>query len=167
MPLVSTGAAIAASSASSKWLTTAAIATIAAAGVTTAGTIQSGRAQAKMAEYNAQVAEREAAIAATGAEFEEAQFRRESKRLTATQRVRFAKSGVKPSGSPLLVMEDTAVETERNALAIRYGGSLEAARATSRASLERFGGRQAKKVSYYRAGGSLLTGASRAAGYYA
>lgn len=130
--------------------------------ITAAGAIQSGRAQAKMAEYNAQVAEREGQIATTGAEFEEAQFRREGERLKATQRVRFAKAGVKPAGSPLLVMEETAAEIERNALAIRYGGSLEAARATSRAQLERFGGRQAKRAAKIKATGSLLTGTGKA-----
>lgn len=135
------------------------------AGVSAIGTIQAGRAQAQMAEYNAQVAERDAEIATTSAAYEEAQFRHEGEELKSVQRARYAKSGVTMTGTPLLVLEDTAAQIERDALAIRYGGSLEAARATSAASMARFTGKQARTASYYRAGGSLLTGASQVAGY--
>lgn len=145
--------------------TIALIVALAGTGVAVAGTIQSGRAQAKMAEYNAQVAKREAQVAEQNAAYEEAMHRKEGARLMATQRARYAKSGVTSSGSPLLVMEDTAAEIERDALAIRYGGNVAAANARSSATLSRLTGSQAKTASYYSAGSSLLTGISKAAQY--
>lgn len=145
------------------WFAAAApyIVTAVGTAATVGGQIQSGRAQQKIADMNAEQAEREAEIAKRNAERDEAQFRREGERLKAIQRARYAKSGVQmTSESPLLVMEETAAEIERDALAIRYGGDIAAARANSQARLDRFTGKQARTSSYYAAGGSLLTGAS-------
>lgn len=128
-----------------------------------AGQIQAGRAQAQMAEYNAQVSEQEAAAAKASAAYEEARIRKEGEQLKAKQRARYSKSGIQlNSESSLLVMEDTAADIERDALAIRYGGDVAGARARSQARLDRFQAQQYKTASSYNAVGSLLTGASRA-----
>jgi hypothetical protein len=57
-------------------------------------------------------------------------------------------------------MEDTATQAELDALAIRYGGEVGAARARSAAGLERMYGREKKTAGWIGAGTSLLTGMS-------
>lgn len=132
--------------------TPAAIATMSGVGLGLgiAGQYQAGRAaeaqaesEAAMREYNAQLAEREAAEAQEAAAYEEKKFRKGGERLKARQRALYAKAGVTPEGSPLEVMEQTAVELETDALMIRRGGQLGYQRYTAEAGLQRVAGRSA------------------------
>jgi len=125
------------------------------------GAIQQGKAQQSMANYNAAVAERAAESAKVAAAFEESAQRSQAEKLRSTQRALFARSGVTPEGSPLLVEADTAAQAEQDALAIRFSGSAAEARAKSQAAMSRFEGRVAKQASMFKAGTSLLSGASR------
>ena len=52
--------------------------------------------------------------------------RRQSSALMARQRVATASQGTSTEGSPLLIMEDTAREAEKEALFIREGGEAQA-----------------------------------------
>jgi len=63
-----------------------------------------------------------------------------------------------------LVMEDTAAQGELDALAIRYGGDVNAARNRSAANLSRMQGSTAMTASYFQAGSTLLSGAASAKG---
>ena len=101
------------------------------------------KSQAAFNEYNAQLAEREAAETQEAAAYEEEKFRKGGERLKARQRALYAKAGVTPEGSPLEVMEQTAVELETDALLIRRGGTLGYQRLTAEAGLERMAGRSA------------------------
>ena len=101
------------------------------------------KSQAALDEYNAQLAEREAVEARDVAAFEERRFRKGGERLKARQRAAFAKAGVTFEGSPLEVMEQTAIELETDALMIRRSGQLGAGRLTAEAGLQRFAGRSA------------------------
>jgi len=56
----------------------------------------------------------------------------------------------------LLQQEETAAQSELEALTIRYGGDLQAAQERNRAALARFEGRSALTNSAFRAGSSLL-----------
>ena len=119
-------------------------------GLQIAGQVQAGReakalskSQAALNERNAQLAEREAVQAQEAAAFEERKFRKGGERLKARQRVAFAKAGVTFEGSPLEVMERTAIELETDALMIRRGGRLGAQRLTAEAGLQRFAGKSA------------------------
>jgi hypothetical protein len=137
-----------------------AIAALASAGVSAVGAlVQGGQAKA-MADYNAKVAENDARAAELQAGYEEERFRDRAGKLRSAQRAAVAKSGIDLEGSPLAVMEETALEAEMDALSIRQQGSVEAARARSRAALDRMEGKAAKTASYFRAASSLLNGAS-------
>jgi len=125
-----------------------------------AGAISQGQATANMARYNAQVAENEAVAARQQAAYEEERQRERAARLKSSTRAAIAKSGLDLEGSPLAVMEDTAVGAELDALAIRYSGSVAEARARSQAAMDRMQGQAAKTASYFSAGASLLNGAS-------
>ncbi len=108
---------------------------------------QAAEAQAKSQrewhEYNALLSEREAAEARDVAAKEETRFRKGGERLKATQRARFAKTGVTTEGSPEAFLEEQAIEIEEDALMIRRGGQLAGQRLTAEAGLQRMAGRSA------------------------
>ena len=124
------------------------------------GTYESGRSQAKMAEYNAAVTARNAEQERLQAEYEEKRHREQMEKRKATQRSLYYKAGVTTEGSPLLVMEETAAKAEQDALAIRYGGEVSASRWETQAAIDRMRGREYKRAGALGAGTSLLTGAS-------
>ena len=112
------------------------------------GSIQSGNAQARAAEYNAQAAQNQAAA-------QEAQQRRQAARVMASGRANAAASGIEMDGSPLEVMADSAANAELDALTIRYGGQV-------RADQERMRGSMARQAGYMGAASSLLMGMGQA-----
>lgn len=138
----------------------AAIAALASAGISAVGAVAQGNSAKAMADYNAQVSENDAAAARAAANYEEGRLRERSARLLSAQRAAIAASGIDLEGSPLAVMEETALEAEMDALAIRQQGSVAAARSMSQAALSRMEGKAAKTASYFQAGASLLNGAS-------
>lgn len=121
-----------------------------ALGMQLAGQYQAGRAteaeaesQAAWNEYNARLAEREAAEAQEAAAYEEKKFRKGGERLKARQRALYAKAGVTPEGTPEELAVFTARELEMDALMIRRGGQLGYQRYTAEAALERMAGKSA------------------------
>lgn len=119
-------------------------------GVAVAGQYQAGQAakaqaksQAEWHEYNAKLAEREAAEARDVAAAEESKFRKGGERLKATQRARYAQLGVTPEGSPEAFAKEQAIEIEKDALTIRRGGQIASQRLTAEAQLQRFAGKSA------------------------
>lgn len=124
------------------------------------GSMQQGQSQASAANYNAAVAERDAQAAIDKAAYDEEIHREEVKSLLSKQRAAIGASGVDFKGSPLLVLLDTVEKGELDALAIRYGGQIEAERHMSSAAISRAQGSQAKTSSLLGAGTSLLSGIS-------
>lgn len=111
-----------------------------------------GQAQSNAAKANAKAAERKA-------EYDEQIHRERVKQLLSKQRAMIGKSGLEMSGSPLLLMEDTAKQGELDALAIRYGGKINASRYKAPAQA-------ARTQQVLGVGSSLLTGATQAASFY-
>lgn len=111
------------------------------------GALQAGRAEASAANYNAEMARREA-------ESKEALQRQQSSRQIAGIRAGISKSGVTFEGTPLMVLAESAANAEIDALNTRYSGQMES-------NLYRMRGQAAKTASYYRAGTTLLSSASR------
>lgn len=127
------------------------------------GAAASGMQAAAAADYNAQVAERDAQMATQAAAFEEDLHRERLRKTLSAQRVATGASGGAMEGSPLIVMQQTAEDAEIDALAIRYGGSVEAARAQSRAAASRMEARAARTGAVIGAGASLLSGGAKIA----
>jgi hypothetical protein len=130
------------------------------AAIAVAGAVYSGEQSRKAASQNADIQEQAAANAEAKAKYDEERHRKSVDKLLSAQRALYGKSGLDMSGSPLLVMEDTAAQGELDALAIRYGGSVTAGQQRSAANLSRMEGSSAQTSSYFKAGSSLLTGAS-------
>jgi hypothetical protein len=153
------------------------LAIAAAAGIQAFGQIQEGRAaeaeakaQQDILEFNAKLKEREAKAAIDRARVEAGIFEREGEALQARQQVSFAKGGVLGTGTPALVLEETAQELEADRLQILREGFLAESFAKTEATGLRFQGRAArargtniKRASRFKAAGSILSGIGKAA----
>jgi len=135
---------------------------VVSAGVSAYSQYSAGENAAEEADYNAKVAEQNALAEKDKASYDENIHRDNVRKLLSTQRALYGKSGVDMTGSPLLVMEDTAAKSEIDALAIRHGGDIAAAQQRSAATLSKMRGKNAQTAGYIGAGSSLLSGASSA-----
>lgn len=140
-------------------------------GIKTVGAIQQARAENKAAEYNAKLAEQNAAMqeaqaqdAVVRGQEEERRHRNNVANMVSDQRAAFAASGVAvDSGAPLDVIAQTAYMGEEDALTIRanaareaWGNKVQASNYLSQAKLLR----KSKTNPYLGAAGGLLTGRS-------
>lgn len=124
------------------------------------GTYQAGQAQQKAYDYNAALYEQAAVAEKKKATYEEEIARSRLKKLIGTQKALYAKAGVDiSSGSPLLVMAETAGQGEKDIRMIRYGGDVKAVEQRNRATLARFYGSSASKLATISAAGQALSGA--------
>jgi hypothetical protein len=100
---------------------------------------QAAAKQAKLtAEYNAKVAENERILLQRSARDEQERLRQGSDKLISAQRVAAAKSGVVTgTGSNLLALRDTYMNTEMDAIAIRYASSIQEQAKTAQAAMIR------------------------------
>lgn len=126
----------------------------------TFGQLQAAEEAENVGRYNAAVARNQAIGARKQSEFEAKKQRDMTRKLLATQRARYAGSGVTSSGSPLTVMADTAMEGELDARAIEYGGELEAMGYESQAAMAKWEGKRQANALMTKAFTSLLSGAS-------
>jgi len=138
------------------------IALIVGAAVAAAGTAYSiyasGQAQEAAAEYGADVAENQAQASRNAAAVDEDIAREKSRRIQAAARAAYGASGVtQDEGSPLLVMMDTAAQSELEVQRIRYGGELATGGYISEATRQRHYGQQAAQAGAIGAGISLLS----------
>ena len=134
-------------------MTAMAVISLIGTGLSALGQHQAGRAEQGAYEYNAQITERKTTQ-------EEYNSRTRLRKLMASQRALYAKAGVDiTSGSPLMVLADTAAEGEKEALSIRYGGQETAAQ-------QRYYGKQAKKAGTMKATSTFLTGLGQAGTQY-
>ncbi len=134
-----------------------------AGGVSAVGALSEGEAGKDQADFQAadqiQRAIRERQIAKE----DEIDFRRQQSRVFAASRAAGGGSGVDLStGSPILVAGDFAAETELQALRIRSGGKTKASRLFDQSRLTKAAGKSARTRGFFKAGSSLLTGASKA-----
>ena len=137
----------------------AAIAAVAGAAISAYGQIQQGKQAKEASEYNARIAERDAAAARAKAEFDADTSARKFQSLLGKQRALYAKAGVDiAEGSPLLMMTLQAEEAERDRQAIIYSGKTAEQSDLDRAGLSRMTGSNAQKAGYIGAGSTFLTG---------
>ena len=111
------------------------------------GSYSAGQQKKAAYEYNAQVAQADAVAIRQKAAREEEVSRLRVNRLRGTQRALFAAAGVDiGTGTPLGVMVDTAMEGEREAQYIRYGGEVEATRKLNEARMQEMYGKAAGRA---------------------
>jgi hypothetical protein len=148
------------------------IALIAGAATSTVSAIQQGRAaeaqgraEQDILNFNAAQKIKEAEEVREAAKKEADIFARRAKEFRGRQRVAIARGGVLATGTPALLLEETAQELEANRRAILEQGFLRGEFAESEAFAQRFAGISAKargrnirRGSRLTAAGTLLTG---------
>lgn len=138
------------------------------AGLSAYGQYRQGEAQQEAYNANAKVAEENAKAAKESSAWEEQQSRLRLTRLMGTQRTLYAKAGVDlSSGSPLMVLADTAAKGAEEVQAIRYGGDVAATQQLNQARLDRMYGKNAYNAGMIGAGSTFLTGLGQAGTQYA
>lgn len=126
------------------------------------GAMQQANAQARAAEYNAKVAERNRLAILDQTDHEAADAGLENRRRMSAIRSQYGASGIELAGSPLDVLTDTAIEQEYDVKKIRYSGQLEAIGKTDEANLYRMEAKSARAAGGISAVGAFLGGVSQA-----
>lgn len=147
--------------------TIAVVAMVAATAASAYASYESGRQQKKAADYNASLANEQAANAREAARIKEETYRKQTTRHLASMRAAYGARGVSMEGTPLLALMDSAKEAELDALRIRRGGEMDSNAFEGEAGLYRMMGKQAYSAGLMGAGTSLLGGASSVSRYYA
>jgi len=140
--------------------------------------LESGKAQQRANEFNAQVQERNAKVSEQQAnliqkksELDIQRFQQDFNRLQAATMQAFRYNGfVATGGTPLKVAMENARQADEEIAMRRYNAAIgeqqaleSATESRMQADLNRLYGRQARTASYYQAGSTLLSGASRGA----
>ncbi len=130
------------------------VASVAGTTLSAVSAYRSGQAQKEAYKYSSEIARRKG-------QQEEQIHRDKLRKLMSSQRALYAKAGVDlSSGSPLLLLTETAEEGERDAIRIRHGAKEES-------NLGKYYGRQARRAGATTSGSTLLTGlGSTAMNYY-
>jgi len=124
--------------------------------VSAVSAVSQGIQQGRMNRYQAAVDEQRAQRERERAELDASEFERRQSDLMAKRRAELGGSGVEPgTGSPLLVSQDFAAETEFQKLMIMAGGEDRATRLEQEAGLYRKSAKNARTAGFVR-GGSLL-----------
>jgi len=129
---------------------------VAGAGLSAFGSIQQGYAAQEQAEYNAAVAENNAAAARSAAALDEENVRKRNARILGTIRARGAMGSGELGGSALDVLGDSVSEAELEALVARYTGEVQARRFESEAAFTRKRGKDDIFAGYTGAAAALL-----------
>jgi hypothetical protein len=119
---------------------------------------QQGKESKKLYEQRAAAALKDAEAVKKSYGEQARQKRKEGKRYKARQRAMFAKEGIKPAGTALDIMKETAMEFEREAGLVAEYGSTEASRLTTEAGFERQMGQSAYRSGIWGAGATAMSG---------
>jgi hypothetical protein len=125
-----------------------------------------GKSSQNMANYNAQLAEREAKMTEQKTAYQQKLQAEEADRRMSTLRAGLGASGaVTTEGAPLMIQSKQASEFEMENLMTGFQGAQEAQGLRSEANLQRMQGKQARRAgknamigSFIGAGSSLMTG---------
>ena len=137
--------------------------TVVGAGVTMMGQMQAGEAANVIAQRNAQIQLRDAAIAKQNAEFNARIQETEDDKRRRAKRARAGATGiVLDEGTNLLAQAEQEYEDEINAQLIRRGGRLQSQGLQQQAIITSASGTAARSAGYISSGASLLAGGGQA-----
>lgn len=131
---------------------------LASQAVSSMAQLSSGSASQKAAEYNANLAERDAKMAREAADFDISRIRTNNRLRLGTGRANIGAGNIVMSGSALEALAFSATQGEMDVLARRYRGEVEANSALSRAAMARYEGKVAQRTAAITAIGSAASG---------
>lgn len=149
---------------------------VASGAISAVGAIASANAQAAAAKYNADIDRRNAIVVDQNranlmrqTEIDAQAKRRENQRTLGTIRAAYGASGLEMSGSPLDVLEDSALELETDVHRVEYEGRMkgremafQAQTYRESAKLRDMEAKAAKRSGFISAAGYLVGGAGQA-----
>ncbi len=138
--------------------------TLAGTAVAYAGAQQQKKAAQQAGEYNKAVSEVNAKTAQQQAAYAAEQKREQYMRVKSSQIAGFSKGGITLDDSAIDVMSDSVMSGELDALAEEYKGKVGANRYKQEGALSLMESSSRAKAYGNQATGTLLTGATRAAG---
>lgn len=127
------------------------------------GDLKAGAAAENAGLHNAAIDEQNAVWAREKAKNDERALDISSRKQIGQARANYGASGVEVSGSPLDILQESAVAAKKDALNIRFQGEQQYYSYMNQAYMDRMQGKTAKEASYYSAAGTFLSGASKAA----
>lgn len=133
-------------------------------GVSVYSSVQQGKAAEEAGEFNARIAEQEAASNQQRTHENIRRTRTRNRRYLSRQRALIAGRGISLEGSALQILGKSASNLELEAMDQLGASDLSVNKSMSQASMSRFNGQQAKGASNFQAGASLLSGFSKGVG---
>jgi hypothetical protein len=132
---------------------------LAGAGLQAYGQYQAGEEASAVADYNAQVKEREAQAAEQRSMIQSRKQAQAAARKMSELRAGFGTAGaVSTSGAPLQIIGEQAKQSEMENLEIGYEGTTEAKKLRSEGAMIKREGKSARRAGRIGAGATLLTG---------
>lgn len=125
------------------------------------GGIQQSYAAKQASEYNASVAQNQAAAAMIEARYKARRLRDRSRRIQAAGIAAVGASGITMEGSPTFVLQDNSIESAMDELAVLRSGEARARGLTMESSMLRSSGRSQLWGGLLSTVGSTFNGASR------
>ena len=113
---------------------------------------QQSAAEAQMLRQNAYYYEAEAQMARQKAQWDEGILREQIRSTMSAQKAAYAARGVRMAGSPFEVISETLIQGQKDILAVRYGGELQAYKALATADMYR------QKAAYVLSAGAATAG---------
>lgn len=126
------------------------------------GDIRQGNSNANLADYNAQVANQNAALILNQGAEQERRARLQASKVIGGMRAAYGASGVTADGSAADVIRSSAANAELNALTIRNGAQIKATALQNEASLDYYRASNDRVSGYLGASGDLIGGAGKA-----
>lgn len=125
------------------------------------GGIQQSYAAKQASEYNASVAQNQAAAAMIEARYKARRLRDRSRRIQAAGIAAVGASGITMEGSPTFVLQDNSIESAMDELAVLRSGEARARGLDTQASMYRSVAGNSLWGGLLSGGGNFLYGASR------
>ena len=127
-------------------------------GMEIAGRYQEAKAARDEADYNAEVANRQAEAISQAGKLQEYRIKRRKRLMAGRQRSLYAKAGLVIEGSPLEVLADTAAQYDIDLAASRYNTATGVSNKRYASRYSRYRGKQSMNAGYLKMGGTLLGG---------
>lgn len=140
--------------------------TLAATGFGVVSSLNQAQAQSNSERYNSEVASNNATASQQQAQYDATQEALKQKRIRGTAAAQAAKNGFQLDGTYDDVTFDSAIEGEKDLLAIKYRGDIQSNQQVAQSKLASAASSAATSQGLWAAGGTVLSGASRAYGQY-
>lgn len=127
------------------------------------GAIRQGNANANMSEYNAQVADQNAALVQSQAAEAVRRQRIQSATQIGAMHAAYGASGVTADGSALDVLQSSAAKAELDALTIQNQGDIKATAYRNESSLDKYRAGNERIAGYFGGASALLSGGAQVA----